>query len=119
MTKAESVKNKADNSLSEYVLHHNYLGNNFLQALSRNIANDTYVRKIDLQHNSFKSEKAILNNEFVNEIYSNESLINLDLRNNKGYTPKVARKLALCMLKMLIKLVNLKPVLNASGLNPK
>jgi hypothetical protein len=60
-----------------------------LHALSRNIANDTYVRKIDLQFNAFTSEKAILKNEFINEIYSNESLINFDLRNNKAYTQKV------------------------------
>ena len=71
--------------------------------MARNIANDTYVRKIDVQHNSFNSEKAILNNEFISEIYANESLINFDLRNNKGYTQKVSRKLTLCMLKNIDK----------------
>ena len=86
MSKVEPKKDKADNSLSEYILHHNFLGQNFLNSLSRVIANDTYVRKIDLQHNAISNEKWILNNEFLKEIYENDTLINIDMRNNKGCT---------------------------------
>ena len=39
--------------LKELILHHNYLGPHFMNALSNKIKNDLYIKQIDLRHNQF------------------------------------------------------------------
>ena len=86
--------------LTEFVFHHNTLGNRFVESLAQAITTDPYVRKIDISHNSITNEDVLLG-PFIEAMKSNESLINVDLKGNKGSTAEVKRQLALCLLKNL------------------
>ena len=41
--------------LKEFILHHNFLGSNFLKSLSIRIKNDSYLRYIDMKFNDFST----------------------------------------------------------------
>ena len=71
--------------------------------LGRILRNDTYVRKIDLRDNAINSDKDILSKDFIAGLYTNDTILNIDLRSNKGHSPEAKRKLALCMIKNIDK----------------
>ena len=55
----------------------------------------------------------------INEIYENETLINIDMRNNKGFTTKVKRGLALCMIKNLDKARQKRSIIKQQWIEPE
>jgi hypothetical protein len=71
--------------------------------LGRILRNDTYTRKIDLRDNAINSPDDVLNKDFIAGLYTNDTLLNIDLRSNKGYSGEAKRKLALCMIKNIDK----------------
>lgn len=83
--------------LSEFIFHHNFFSAKFIESLSVILRNDKYCRKIDLSHNHFKSQD--FNEEFFSNLHSNETMINLDFRNNEGFGFDVKKRIALILLK--------------------
>lgn len=70
-----------------------------MELLADEVASDEYVRKLDLSHNKIPEEP--IANAFIGGMRFNESLVNVDLKGNKGLTTDVKRQLALCLLKNL------------------
>jgi len=69
--------------LKEFILHHNKLGENFVQSISNRIKDDLYLKFIDLRANKLNSDLIM---KMLKTLNSNKSLAGLDLRNNKGYS---------------------------------
>ena len=61
------------------------------------IQTDEYVRRIDLSHN--KIPQVALKDELVNAMKHNESIVNMDLEGNIGFTAGIKHQLALCLMK--------------------
>ena len=59
------------------------------------LKNDSYIRSLDLRGNRLESQEI---NDIEDTVKQNESLFNIDLTLNPGFTPKNARTLALKML---------------------
>ena len=74
----------ASKGMTEFIFHHNLLGKRFIEALSENIPNDIYVRKIDVSNNKIP-EQPILS-ILIDALRINESLVNLDISGNPGCT---------------------------------
>jgi hypothetical protein len=83
--------------LKEFILHHNFLGKQFLQSLEARIKNDNYIRHIDLRFNNFKHKRHLA--DFLPSLLTNTSLLSFDLRFNSGFTLDIHKKLALFLLK--------------------
>ena len=49
----EIDKTISEKGLKEFILHHNFLGTQFLRSLSNRIKHDSYLRLIDLRYNQF------------------------------------------------------------------
>ena len=73
-----------------------------MRTLSVVVAADEYLRVLDLRGNLI-SEDSILT-EVVPNLKQNKTLTNLDLRENSGYTGKVKKLVALCLLRNLDRL---------------
>jgi hypothetical protein len=71
--------------LPEFIFHHNLLSAKFIECLSKVLKNDRYCRKLDLRNNAFSVQD--LDEEFFGSLQANETLLNIDLRENIGYTP--------------------------------
>ena len=82
--RAEILKRPPD-GLTEFCLHHNALGRKFIEGLSDELSTDPYLRKIDLSYNAFTMEE-FLAGPFIEAMKINESVINLSLHGNKGFT---------------------------------
>lgn len=67
---------------------------------ARVLTYDTYLRSIDMRNNLVK-EKGI--KEIVGVMKSNKTLLNMDLRENIGFTPLYHRKLAIKLLNNIRK----------------
>lgn len=61
------------------------------------IATDEYVRSIDLSFN--RIPQGPLKTALVEGLKVNESIVNIKLEENVGYTTNVKRQIALCILK--------------------
>ena len=83
--------------LPEFVFHHNLLSGKFIECLSKILKNDRYCRKLDLSNNAFRAQD--LDEEFFGSLNANETLINIDFRENTGYTPLIKKRVALNCLK--------------------
>ena len=83
--------------LPEFILHHNFLGAQFFKGLTKLVGLDRYCRKLDLRKNNIA--EAHMTEEFFKSLYCNESIINLDIRENTDVTKESFRKLALILLK--------------------
>lgn len=74
--------------LSEFYLHFNKLGPIFIKNILNALKYDEYIRVLDLRKNLFT--KALLedtaNLNFIKCLQNNESITNIDLRNNEGFT---------------------------------
>ena len=73
--------------LSEFLFHHNSLSRKFMEALTEELPTDIYVRKIDLRYNKI-TESQILG-PFIESMYINESILNIDFSFNSGHTDTV------------------------------
>ena len=91
-----STKSDTD-GLTEFIFHHNLLGRRFVEILSENIANDIYIRKIDVSDNKIPEEPILTN--LVQSLQLNESLVNFNFNGNPGFTADAKHKIALCLLK--------------------
>ena len=88
--------------LKEIHLKYNKLSTMTVQSLSKFIQGDEYLRVLDLSHNQIPER--VLLEEFIPSLRANKTLTNVDLRENPGYTAKVARLVALCLLKNIDRL---------------
>lgn len=70
----ESAISKAG-GLTEFILHHNFFGQNLLNQVGRVLRNDVYVRKLDLSNNRITNEKMILEGDFIQALYANEAVL--------------------------------------------
>jgi hypothetical protein len=43
-----------EQGLKELILHHNFLGNQFIISLCSKLKNDSYLKVLDLRYNKFK-----------------------------------------------------------------
>ncbi len=93
---AEILKNPPT-GLTEFLFNHNSLGVKFAEALALEIQTDEYVRRIDISHNKIPQDA--LKNELVDAMKHNESIVNMDLEGNIGFTAGIKHQLALCLMK--------------------
>lgn len=77
----------ASKGLTEFIFHHNLLGKRFVEALSENIPNDIYVRKIDVSDNKIPEQPVLA--LLIDALRLNESLVNFNLSGNPGHTARV------------------------------
>jgi hypothetical protein len=89
--------NREVEGLPEFIFHHNLLGAQFFKGLTRLIGLDRYCRKLDLRRNSIS--EAFLTEEFFKCLHCNETIVNLDLRDNTNLSRESLRKVALVLLK--------------------
>ena len=75
-----------ETGLKEFILHHNFLGYQFLKSLSNRLKNDSYLRLLDLRNNSMDHENLV---EFMDYLKHNKSVMALDLRYNPGFTDDI------------------------------
>ena len=73
--------------MAEFIFHHNLLGKRFVEALSENIPNDIYVRKIDVSENKIPEQPVLAH--LIDALRLNESLVNFDMTGNPGCTATV------------------------------
>ena len=83
--------------LPEFVFHHNFLGAQFFRGLTKLVGLDRYCRKLDLRKNSIT--EALMTEEFFKCFHCNETIINLDVRENNNVSRESLRKVALILLK--------------------
>ena len=80
-------KSGASGGLREFRLRYNQLGVNFATSLVSALRYDEYLRVLDLRHNKFTS--AIFKDvklDFLGQLKSNDSLTNIDFRENDGFS---------------------------------
>ena len=68
-----------------------------MQALSEELVRNVYVRKVDVEQNKIPQQPILV--DFIEAMKFNESLVNINLTGNVGYTENVKSKVALCLLK--------------------
>jgi hypothetical protein len=105
--------------LREFHLKYNKLGPLTADAFSKFIDSDEYLRVIDMSNNLI-SEESILS-DLIPSLRFNKTLTNFDLRDNPGYTRKVRKLTALCLLRNidLLKKAELPPyAIGKTWLNP-
>jgi len=83
--------------LREFHLKFNKLGAMTADAFSKFIDTDEYLRVIDMSNNLIKEDSII--SDLIPSLRFNKSLTNFDLRENPGYTRKVRKLTALCLLR--------------------
>ena len=81
--------------LKKYDLSFNKFGFRTALGLAKALKTDQNLRQMNLRSNLIPDEGVV---EFLDYLYQNESLLNLDLRDNIGFKTKSHRKLALKML---------------------
>ena len=103
--------------LSTFILHHNFLGSVFMEKLGRVLKHDRYCRKLDLCANSIKESDVL--GEFMTSFFANETILNIDFRENSGYTPVVQKKVALTLLKNIEIARERQGAVKASWIDPE
>jgi len=80
---------------------------------------DDYIRVLDLRKNKLTS--TVVNDtkkiDFLRQLQINESLTNIDLRNNEGYNKSIKYKLSLVMLRNMDRLRSQGTIVQGSWLN--
>eukprot|EP00347_Sterkiella_histriomuscorum_P018447 403345477 len=82
--------------LKQVILSHNNFSDILASELILALRNDLYMRSVDIKNNNIDEQWV---GEFVKLMVSNQSLTNLDLRENPGFNLKFHRKLALALLR--------------------
>ena len=85
--RGEKPKNLEEVGLKEFYLHHNKLGEQFIKSLAKVLKYDQYLRVLDLKFN--KISENTIKKELMPSLRNNQSLTNIDLRKNPGFTLKV------------------------------
>jgi hypothetical protein len=88
--------------MRELILRYNRLGAETIRTLCSFLAGDEYMRVVDLRGNAINEDVVV--DEVVPDLKVNKTLTNLDLRENPGYTTKVRKLVALCLLRNLERL---------------
>jgi Ran GTPase-activating protein (RanGAP) involved in mRNA processing and transport len=88
--------NEYKEGLKQFILSHNNFSDIMASELVLALRNDLYMRSIDLKNNNI-SEHWIT--ESVKLLNTNNTLTNLDLRENPGFTTRHHRELALQLLR--------------------
>lgn len=83
--------------LTDFVFHHNMLGPQFIVKLGHALRNDRYCRSIDLRNNMIAD--ASIDAEFFANLMANETVVNLDLRDNRNIDKESLRKVALNLIR--------------------
>jgi len=85
-------------------LRRNQFNDKFALALQKTLYSDKYIRSIDLSGNRIRNYglKVLLKLGLL----ENNSVICFDARLNPGFTPKLKKQFAICMLKNIEKLRN-------------
>ena len=87
--------------LAELCLQYNKLGAFFLKSILGALKYDDYLRTLDLRKNKFST--AILSDtqdiDFIKALQRNESLTNVDFRQNEGFNKQIKFKLSLIMIR--------------------
>jgi hypothetical protein len=90
-------------TLKQLILAHNELCGSGIKDIARVIKNDTYLRCLDFRGNRILAKE-------IDELYSsfkeNDTLFNVDLRENPGLSEKMARTFALKMLANYTRISN-------------
>ena len=89
--------NREIEGLPEFIFHHNFLGVAFFKGLTKLVGLDRYCRKLDIRKNNIT--ETLMTDEFFQCLYCNETLINLDIRDNPRISRESLRKVALILLK--------------------
>jgi hypothetical protein len=79
------------------------LGKVFLKTILGALKYDDYIRVIDLKNNRITSE-VIKETDLLKSIQRNESITNIDLRENDGFDRMVKFKLSLVMIRNIDRL---------------
>jgi hypothetical protein len=87
-------------------LSFNKLGKRALLGIGNALKTDRYLLSLNLRSNLITNEQAV---EFLACLNSNETLFNLDIRDNESMQPKFNRKLALKLLSSYTKVGQLTP----------
>jgi len=83
--------------LKEFHLKYNKLGTATAEAFSKFIDSDEYLRVIDFSNNLMSEE--VIESELIPSLRFNKTLTNFDLRDNPGYSKRVRKLTALCLLR--------------------
>ena len=84
--------------LQSLVLRYNDFGNYICSELSRVLSFDIYIKSIDLRNNEIDQSGV---KDLINSLKSNKTILNCDIRYNKGFIPYLHRKLAINLLNNL------------------
>ncbi|CDW82224.1 UNKNOWN [Stylonychia lemnae] len=114
--RGEKPKNLEEIGLKEFHLCYNKLGSNFIKALAKVVKYDEYLRVIDLKFNKITDN--VVKSDLIPALKNNNSLTNLDLRNNNCNSYKHQQIIALCLLKNIDKLKKSKIIVKKQWLNP-
>jgi Ran GTPase-activating protein (RanGAP) involved in mRNA processing and transport len=95
-------KTGGDIGLKEFHLRYNRLGAETMRSLSSFLQADEYLRVLDLRGNNIPED--VIRDELIPDLKSNKTLTNLDMRENPGYTIRVRKLTALCLLRNLDRL---------------
>ena len=98
------MKYSQEIGMKEFYLKFNKLGELTAKALSKAIYVDEYLRVLDLSHNSFSED--CLREDLLPSLRHNNTITNLDLRDNPGYKMKIRKLSALCLLRNIDILKN-------------
>lgn len=111
-------KNLSMRGLKELYLSYNLLGQTFLRSVLSALKFDDYIRVLDLRNNQLTSE-VIKETDFLKSMQRNESITNIDLRENDGFDRNVKFKLSLVMIRNIDRLRGQGVMVSGSWLNKK
>lgn len=116
--KGNQVAKKDVKGLKELHLMYNNLGSFFMKCLLDALNHDDYLRVIDLRKN--KLSKKIVKDEqldLIGSLRRNESLTNIDFRNNDCFDRQLKFQLSLIMIRNIDKLRSEGTMVQGSWLN--
>jgi hypothetical protein len=90
------------NGLREIVLQRNKLGDKFARMLEKTLQYDRYLKVVNVAGNEISREG--LQQILKLALIDNTSIVAFDARCNPGFSSKVQRQFALCMLKNIEKM---------------
>lgn len=88
--------NEYKQGLKELILSHNEFSDILASEMILALRNDLYIRSVDLRNNNISENWC---SEFVKLMKDNHTLTNIDLRENPGFSSRMHRDLALCLLR--------------------
>ena len=96
-----SKSKKSASGLQELVLNHNKFSSNFLKHILTALRDDGYLRVLDLRKNKMTTAAVLetTNYDLIKTLKVNESITNIDLRENEGFNKQLKFKLSLIMIR--------------------